>query len=185
MKLTTKRLILREATLKDAKCIAQGLNNINVSRWLASVPYPYTIKHARNWMKKEMKESKGYPKKIYRFQLELKEKTGIIGGISIRDLNAFEGTATIGYWLNQKYWRQGLTEEAVRRVIDFAFGKLKLRRISAIIFEGNEGSASLARKVGFRLEGTMRESCKCKATGKIHNDTVYGLLRREWKNKAN
>jgi hypothetical protein len=47
MILTTKHLILRQPKIKDAKDIIEGINNLNISKWLLVVPYPYTMKDAR------------------------------------------------------------------------------------------------------------------------------------------
>lgn len=38
----TDRLILRQYKISDANDVVEGLNNLNVSKWLAYVPYPYT-----------------------------------------------------------------------------------------------------------------------------------------------
>lgn len=38
----TDRLILRQYRVEDADDIVDGLNNINVSKWLQGAPYPYT-----------------------------------------------------------------------------------------------------------------------------------------------
>ena len=40
MILETKRLILREWNLDDVDDLVEGLNNIEVSKWLGFVPYP-------------------------------------------------------------------------------------------------------------------------------------------------
>ena len=38
----TDRLIIRRWNLDDVDDCVSGLNNLNVSKWLAQVPYPYT-----------------------------------------------------------------------------------------------------------------------------------------------
>lgn len=52
----TDRLILRQYKLSDADDIVEGLNNLNVSKWMAFVPYPYTkedaIKYITNSIEK-------------------------------------------------------------------------------------------------------------------------------------
>jgi [ribosomal protein S5]-alanine N-acetyltransferase len=183
MKLTTKRLVLREVTPKDAKDLIGTINNINISKWLLVVPYPYTMKDARWWINHCKEASKEKPRKRYNFFIELKGNSSIIGAVGLTNVDRFQGTATIGYWLSQDFWRQGIMREAVIAVLDYAFGKLKLRRINVEAFAGNEGSNGLIKKLGFRYEGLRKEVCRCKATGKIHDEYIYGLLRREWKSK--
>ena len=50
MYLETKRLILLEWENKDINDLIEGLNNIEVSKWLAMVPYPYNESHALYWI---------------------------------------------------------------------------------------------------------------------------------------
>ena len=42
MLIDSKRIILRNWKDEDIDDLIEGLNNINVSKWLANVPYPYT-----------------------------------------------------------------------------------------------------------------------------------------------
>ena len=50
MKLETARLILREWEHRDLDDLIDGLNNLEVTKWLAFVPYPYTRNDAENWI---------------------------------------------------------------------------------------------------------------------------------------
>ena len=65
-------------------------------------------------------------------------------------------------------------------LIDFAFKKLKLRRLNLPAYVENVASNALAKKLGFKLEGTLRKYHKIKSTGRIHDANIYGLLREEW-----
>jgi len=180
MKLITKRLILRQITKKDAKALVENINNIKVSRYLLLVPYPYTMKDAKWWINQCIKLSKEKPKKGYEFTIELKAEKKLIGGIAIGHIDNFQGKATIGYWLGEKYWRQGIGSEALKKIIDFSFTKLKLRRLEASAFRENKASIRLQEKHGFRREGIKMESCRSKATGKIHDEIRCGLLKKNY-----
>jgi ribosomal-protein-alanine N-acetyltransferase len=149
------------------------------------VPYPYSDKDARWYISKCVKDSKKIPRETYSFGIELKGKPGMIGAIGLSKVDRFQGTGSIGYWLSEDYWRQGIMQEAVTRVIDFAFHTLKLRRIDVVAFVGNEGSNGLLKKLGFAYEGTRKEKCRSKANGKIYDENVYGLLKRDWKPRKN
>jgi RimJ/RimL family protein N-acetyltransferase len=61
------------------------------------------------------------------------------------------------------------------------FKKLKLRRIEVSAFVGNKASNGLIRKLGFRYEGMKRKSCRSKSDGKLHDENIYGMLRKDWK----
>ena len=182
MKLTTKRLILTEWEDRFKKDSIEGINNLNVSKWLLVVPYPYKLKDATWWInhckeKRKKKSREGYPFAIY-----LKSEKKVIGGISLDKVDKFQGKAGVGYWLNEEYWNQGYGSEALKAILDFAFKKLKLRRIEAGVFVGNPSSGRLLEKFGAKREGLKRKACRCKADKKIKDEYIYGLLKEEYKN---
>lgn len=181
MKLITERLAIREYGAEDIDDIVRYLNNLNVSKYLLTVPYPYTKKDAEWWINDCRKKRRERPRKDYNLAILLKAERRVIGGISLSKVKKDQGTAEIGYCLEEDYWRQGYTTEATTTLIDFAFKKLKLRRIESHIYTENEASQELAKSLRFRYEGTKRKAVKVIATGKIHDVMVYGLLREEWK----
>lgn len=183
MRLTTKRLILRPIAKKDSKALIESVNNIKVSRYLLAVPYPYRMKDAKWWINHCAKLLKEKPRESYEFAIELKSEKKQIGGIAVNHIDKFQGKATIGYWLGEKYWKQNYGSEALKALINFAFDKLKLRRLEAGVFKENMASAKLLEKHGFKKEGIRKESHRSKATGKIHDEICYGLLNKNYKIK--
>lgn len=181
MKLQTKRLILRPLKDSDAKNIVENINNLNVTKWLLVVPYPYTLKDSKKWIKENKKKWKKKKKESYGFGIELREEKSIIGGIGIHNFNKFQGKASIGYWIGEKYHKKGYGTEALDALLKFAFNKLKLRKIEAGVFAGNPSSGKLLEKFGAKQEGLKRKSDKCKADGKIKDEIIYGILKEEWK----
>lgn len=176
MRIVTERLILRPPTLKDAADIAANANHIDVSRYLARVPYPYTIKDAKDFINFRRKKAKDNP---YSFGITLKSSGKLVGMIGFPLYDKFGAKAEIGYWLGKKYWRQGITEEALRAIVKFAFQKLKLVRLQAGAAVENKVSANLLKKVGFKREGLRRKAERSKATGKWHDIYSFGLLRSD------
>lgn len=86
--------------------------------------------------------------------------------------------AEIGYELNPRYWRQGITSQAVEKVINYGFEKLSLNRIGAIVYLENSGSNNLLQKIGFRKEGILRDYLY--SYGESHSVNMYSLLKEEW-----
>ncbi len=71
--------------------------------------------------------------------------------------------------------------EAVNKLISYAFNELKLRRLTIPAYFENRASNGLALKLGFKLEGRLRDYQIAKSTGKMHDANLYSLLKREWK----
>lgn len=180
MRLQTKRLILRESTLKDAGDISENLNDLEVSRYIVPGQYPYTIQDAKKSIIQRSKMSKKKLKENYILGIELKSEKKIIGEVLLLKVNIFQGTAEVGYWLGKRYWGQGIMTEAIEKILEFSFNKLKLRRLTILTPVANTPSNKLAKKLGFKFEGKLREVYKSKVTGKIYDANLYSLLRKEW-----
>ena len=181
MKLSTKRLTIKDIKPVDADSIRENINNLNVSKYLLTVPHPYTKKDIKWWVNHCAEKQKEKPKTSYEFGISIKPSNKIVGGVGLSNINKEQGTAELGYWIGESYWRQGYVSEAVKELINFGFNKLKLRRLVIPAFIENKGSNALAKKLGFTFEGTLRKACKAKSTGKIHDEHIYGLLKSEWK----
>jgi RimJ/RimL family protein N-acetyltransferase len=183
MKLETKRLILRPLKDSDAKSIVENINDLNISKWLLVVPYPYKLKDAKQWIGHNKKGWRKKDKSDYSFGIELKEEKKIIGGMGLHKVDKFQGRADVGYWLGKKYQRKGYGSEALKALLDLAFKKLKLRRVEAGVFVGNPSSGKLLEKFGAKKEGIKRKALIAKADKKIKDEFMYGLLKEEYKSK--
>ena len=183
MKLETERLILRYWKQGDQKQLIEVINNLNISKWILVIPHPYTKKDANWWINHCLEKQKKKEKDGYSFAIELKEENKIIRGIGLDSVNESQKKASVGYWLAEPYWRKGYASEALEEILKFVFTRLKLNRLEADVFVGNPSSGKLLEKFGAKLEGTKRKGARCKATGEIHDEYIYGLLKEEWKRK--
>ncbi|GMA86662.1 hypothetical protein GCM10025868_19120 [Angustibacter aerolatus] len=85
----------------------------------------------------------------------------------------------MGYVLAERVWGRGYATEAARAVLRWAFDTLDLHRVQAEVDTRNAASARVLQKLGFVLEGTLREDCV--VAGEVSDTWVHGLLRREWR----
>lgn len=181
MRLETERLILREWNENDVEDIIEGLNNIEVSKWLAYVPCPYTKKDAEQWIRYCMENAKKETDRTsFEFAVELKSERKVVGGTSLDKINLFHGTAGGGIWISANHQRHGYGTEAFGRRIEFAFRELKLRRLENGYFEGNPSSFIIQQKFGYKIEGKRRKALKSMADGEIRDEYITGLLIEEW-----
>ena len=180
MELKTKRLVIRELRIEDLADLVRQINNLNVSKYLEKVPYPYTREDGEWFINKCIKDSKKKPRKNY--ELVIVFKGNIVGVIGLTDIDTFHGTATLGYWLSEKYWKKGIMYEASSEIVRFGFENLGLRRIDVGAYTDNMGSNALIKKLGFEFEGTRIKYRKAKSTGKVYDLHVYGLLKKNWAN---
>ncbi len=181
MRLETKRLILRKPRLSDWKDIVEGCKDMEVTRYLAIVPYPYKKKDAvwfikdclRKWIKKEQT--------AYPFFIELKSEQKVIGVIEIFGYTRQHKVCETGSWINKRYWKKGYITEAKIAVNEFAFNKLRVRKMETGVYEKNKASNATQKAIGYKYEGTRVKHHITRSTGKIHDEHIYGLLREDWK----
>ncbi len=177
--LASQRLLFRPWQESDIKDLVEGLNNLEVSKWLALVPYPYTEESAQDFI--NYCQITAADDTSYEWAIVLKEENKVIGGTSLRDISFTQLTSDGGgLWLNPKYHGHGFGTEALNLRADFAFNTLGLRRISNGFFVGNEASKRMQEKIGYKVEGLERQAYICTADGQIKDVFLTGLLKEEW-----
>ena len=149
----SKRFILRPFMKEDEDSLRKNINNERIYRNLASVPYPYTLKHAKEWIGKNLRESRKKKPLMVNFVIDIDGE--VAGSVGFSDIEGHK--ADIGYWLAEKYWGKGIMTEAIKLTTKFGFEKLKLKRISAPVFSFNKASRRVLQKNNYNFEGVLRK----------------------------
>ncbi|GGM21552.1 GNAT family N-acetyltransferase [Dactylosporangium sucinum] len=82
----------------------------------------------------------------------------LVGGTMFVSFDAEGGVAEVGVWLEPAAQGRGLITAAVRVLIDWAFRVRGLHRIEWHCRTDNVASSNVARRLGMRLDGVLRES---------------------------
>jgi [ribosomal protein S5]-alanine N-acetyltransferase len=94
----------------------------------------------------------------YAFLIARNSDGALVGGLTLANIRRGVAQAgSLGYWTGLPFVRQGYMTAAVRAVIPFAFGSLRLHRLEAACIPSNSGSIKLLEKTGFAREGYARE----------------------------
>ncbi len=118
----------------------------------------------------------------YSFFLYRAGDGALVGGIGLSNVRrGVAETASLGYWIGERYARRGYMTAGLALTLDFAFGRLKLHRVEAACLPHNGPSRGLLLKTGFREEGYAREYL-C-IDGRWQDHVLFGLLRDEWAEK--
>jgi RimJ/RimL family protein N-acetyltransferase len=186
MRLETKRLVLRPWKRGDLGDLAEGLDDLKVSKWLALVPYPYSRAEARGWIRHCSTGARkpATNRASHEFAIELKSSGRVIGGVSLDRVDRAQGTACGGIWVAAAHHGMGYGTEAYAERSRFAFEELGLRRIESGYFRGNEASARMHRRLGYRKEGVRTEGLLCRADGKCKDEVIVALLRSDWRRQT-
>lgn len=160
--LETERLRLRPLRGADADTLHRLVNDWAVTRMLAVVPFPYPRSLADEWIastEAALAEGSGYHLAITRHAAE----ETLLGVVSLK-VEATTRTGTLGYWVGQRFWGQGVASEAVRRLARWGFANLHLDRLIADVATDNPASAAVLRRIGFRQTGEGRKPFLARAT---------------------
>jgi len=111
----------------------------------------------------------------------IKTKEGeAIGLTGLRGIDRAHGTAECFCVIGDKsFWGKGIGTQVHSLLIQWAFDELKLHKIWAVVYTNNEAVLKLVKRLGFEIEGTLREE-KC-ISGKRIDMFRIGLLRNEFR----
>ena len=93
----------------------------------------------------------------YAFLIFRTQDSALVGGLTLANIRRGVAQAgSIGYWTGRPFANQGYMSAAVRALVPFCFGSLRLHRLEAACIPTNKPSIALLEKVGFEREGNAR-----------------------------
>jgi RimJ/RimL family protein N-acetyltransferase len=166
--LATERLLLRAPFPQDAGAIARLANDRRIAVNTARLPHPYAIDDAEQFIASANRRE---GEATYVITLE---------GAPIGDCGVYrrEGGPEVGYWLGVPYWGKGFATEAVRALIDHAFGDLAHETLLAGARVSNPASRRVLEKCGFQWTGV--QLTRIRAINSAAPTDRYRLDRRLW-----
>lgn len=133
--LQTGRLILRPLQASDEAALVAALNDWEVVRWLAVVPFPYGPADFQDFL----------PMAAPGSTWVIEDAEGLAGVVGM--------ASHLGYWLARRAWGRGYATEACRAVLAAHFADPVALPVHSAWHEGNQRSANVLRKLGFRSAG--------------------------------
>lgn len=122
-----------------------------------------------------------YKEDKFKWVIELKETNEIIGGIDVVKLNKKYSTCEIGYCIGSKFWNNGYTTEALKKVIEYLFLECNLYLIEAHHHKTNIDSGKVMKKAGMIKECELRTRVLNRVTNKLENIVIYSITIDEYK----
>ena len=154
-------------------------NNWNVIRWLGPPPWPYRREDAEAFLATVLPAN---APDTY-FLIEHEGET--IGALSwsmqpVADKPGME-RPYIGFWIAEPFWNRGFMTEAVAGAVDHLFMMSRIDAITSGVFEGNQPSLRVQRKLGFEIVGRRNQFCRPRNETLILVDTMLTRARHEAK----
>lgn len=109
---------------------------------------PNDLEATRAYLAGCLADAAATPRRRYELALVRKADGALIGNAGLRLLADDE--AELGYTLRRDAWGRGLGTQAARALVQFAFGRLEVRRVRALCDAENAASLRVLEKVGLR-----------------------------------
>ena len=166
--LETERLTLRAPRPEDVTAIVLLANDRRIAENTARLPHPYGVDDAERFIATVNKREGETC-----FVITLDDTQIGVCGIDPR-----EDGPELGYWLGASYWGRGFATEAVRALIDHAFGDLQHETLQAGARVSNPASRRVLEKCAFQWTG-VRLSRICAINSAAPVDR-FRLDRKLW-----
>jgi ribosomal-protein-serine acetyltransferase len=101
----------------------------------------------------------------------------LVGSVGMR-FNAARQSANVGYWLDAAHSGRGIATRSVRTLVEAAIRHRGVHRMEVQTSVDNAPSRALAERLGFHLEGVMREALPF--ADRRDDLALYAVLATEW-----
>lgn len=148
-------IVLRLVRTRDARALQRELlsNRAWLQPWEATIPgatASFDMRVNIRRLLQQYRDGAGYPF-VMEYDGEIAGQLNV-WGIARGSLSS----ATIGYWVSERYAGRGITPTAVAMATDAAFDEFGLHRMEICIRPENVASLRVVQKLGFRYEGLRR-----------------------------
>jgi RimJ/RimL family protein N-acetyltransferase len=163
----------------DAAVVSAWTHDLEWLRALSAAPArplaPGQVKKMFEAIEKQQRQQ------VY-FVVRTREADGpgrLIGFAQLEWINWLHGTARLKLGIGAAADRcQGYGSEALRLVLNYAFGELALHHVAAVTYEYSPRAARWLERHGFQLEVRQRRAVERDL--RRWDTLFYGLLRTEW-----
>lgn len=178
------RITIRPIRLRDARALERELldNRGWLRKWEATNPHgmmSFDVRASIRSLQSNARAGLGLP-----FAMEYDGQFAgqlNVSGITYGSLSS----ATIGYWVSERFAGLNITPTAVALATDYAFLQVGLHRMEICIRPENAPSLRVVEKLGFRYEGLRRRYIHINGDWRDHfcfalvqEELPVGVLRR-------
>lgn len=152
-------------------------NDDHIWSLLGGDKYYVSSCYEKKWIEDAIFDSKSI-----RLAVCLREGDRYVGNVSITNVNQTNRSGESNIFIgDHSCWGKGIGQEAYRLLLEYAFNERGFHRIEAKVLGDNIASLKLHEKVGFKKEGTLRETVF--KNGHWQNQVVLSILEQEFRQK--
>ncbi len=138
---------LRRFALDDVADVTRACQDLEIVRWTASIPVPYTEADAQRWIEGHLENwNSGFTA-----SLAIVDATDgvFMGNINVIVPPDLLGQAAFGYWVAARYRERGVATRSLLIASEWAREALHPREFFLETLDGNVASERVAEKAGY------------------------------------
>jgi len=174
-RLETERLVLREIVPADAEDLFRIFSDEETMRYWSC--RPYTSVDQAHRLIKGLAEVRFAGAGI-NWAITLHGDNRLVGKCGYNDWIKAHRRGDISYIVAREQRGKGIVSEALGAMLDYGFDQMDLHSIEAGVTPGNDASTRMLERLGFRLEGHLRENFLTEHG--FVDSLIYSLLRSDW-----
>ncbi|HPF87519.1 MAG TPA: GNAT family protein [Candidatus Limiplasma sp.] len=176
--MTGQHVMLREYRQDDYPHIRKWVNDRNTSQYLSAIFwFPQTEADTTDFLNRAMRAA---PNAAYFVIADIKDES-YIGQLDLFEINWKTRVGKIGTVIGSEDKRgKGYGSEAMKLMLDYAFGILGLERVELEVYAENKRAVRCYEKAGFVYEGTRRHAAM--VNGKHADVNMMSVLKADWEN---
>lgn len=153
MNIETERLIIKQTSMDEFNLICSLEKDEEVMKYIGKGAR--TDKEIIEGIEKSINHYKKH--KFSTGSIYEKETGNFVGrgGLFHLEWNDASQEIELGYRFLKKYWGKGYATELSRCFLEYGFNNLNLNEIVAVIFQGNDSSAYVLKKIGMKYAGII------------------------------
>lgn len=171
----TPRLLIRPIMIDDADAYfeAEQVSFKEISPHWSWVQIDKSVNDVKAFILDALEcHKKELPVEMY-FSIFSKEHNTFLGAIWFFEINWFVPTFEIAYWLDTREMNKGYMTEAVNALSQACFLFYNAKRVQIKISADNTRSIKVAKKLGFQLEGEMKNYFINFVTKRVINGLLF------------
>jgi ribosomal-protein-alanine N-acetyltransferase len=178
IRLESERLLLQTVTLDDCtETYLAWLNDPAVVEYTDGIFYKHSMESMINFVALQNAKSNA----VF-LSIRIKDNNKHIGNIKIDQIHPYHKAGEYGIMMGDKTeLGKGYGFEASVMIINYCFDEVGLGKISLTVADANKTALALYQKLGFQIEGVLRESFYHLPSKIFLNGIKMGLLKPEWK----
>lgn len=141
-----------------------------------SLPVPVSADGMRESWRRSLEHTA--PPEGYWFLAEAQDGTPL-GICGLEKIGYIQGDGVLPFFVTDHFRGRGLAMAMSISMLDLAFNRLRLHRLTTYYRADNAPSAKVLARLGFTTEGTCREGWF--SDGKRHDVVIAGILASDWK----